>query len=299
MSRCRWLRSPRSAGCPRRRPVTSFCMNLRTCWLQTPAIGSAWRYAARQVGLLRPCAWPDSGALADWREIAPAIRATLQAIPEPTESLPAEYYDDRLRRAGSGGSRPGSRCAHPSPGTVPESARIRSQVRRQRPCSAVGGVGKSTTRAPRGRLSARRRRVERQFQLRVDHQTCSGSRSSAAAAARQASALIGRSPAARSAHIIDSDNLHLRRRSGRHRRRPGAHRRGARSEPGREHHPRLPFGVGSVAALGRRARPPDHARRAGSRRRLPHAPRRAGRQRRHRPHGARRDQCSAPPGRRR
>ena len=139
MSRCRWLRSPRSAGCPRRRPVTSFCMNLRTCWLQTPAIGSAWRYAARQVGLLRPCAWPDSGALADWREIAPAIRATLQAIPEPTESLPAEYYDDRLRRAGSGGSRPGSRCAHPSPGTVPESARIRSQVRRQRPCSAGWG----------------------------------------------------------------------------------------------------------------------------------------------------------------
>ena len=60
--------------------------------------GSAWRYAARQVGLLRPCAWPGSGALADWREIAPAIRATLQAIPEPTESLPAEYYDDRLRR---------------------------------------------------------------------------------------------------------------------------------------------------------------------------------------------------------
>ena len=139
MSRCRWLRSPRSAGCPRRRPVTSFCMNLRTCWLQTPAIGSAWRYAARQVGLLRPCAWPDSGALADWREIAPAIRATLQAIPEPTESLPAEYYDDRLRRAGSGGSRPGSRCAHPSPGTVPESARIRAQVRRQRPCSAGWG----------------------------------------------------------------------------------------------------------------------------------------------------------------
>ena len=33
--------------------------------------GSAWRHAARQVGLLRPYAWPDSGALADWREIAP------------------------------------------------------------------------------------------------------------------------------------------------------------------------------------------------------------------------------------
>ena len=88
----------------------------------------------------------------------------------------------RHRRAGSGGSRPGSRCAHPSPGSGPESARIRAQVRRQRPCSA------------------RRRRVEQQFQLRAAHQTCSGSRSSAAAAARQASALIGRSPASRSAH---------------------------------------------------------------------------------------------------
>ena len=39
---------------------------------------------------------PDSWS--GWREIAPAIRATLQAIPEPTESLPAEYYGDRLRR---------------------------------------------------------------------------------------------------------------------------------------------------------------------------------------------------------
>ena len=40
--------------------------------------------------------------------------------------------------------------------------------------------------------------------------------------------------------------------------------------------PRTPpaptVGLGSLAALGRRARPPDHASRAGSRRRLPHAP---------------------------
>ena len=60
--------------------------------------GKAWRHAARQVGLLRPCAWPDSGALADWREIAPAIRATLQAIPR-TDRKPAGRVLRRLAPA--------------------------------------------------------------------------------------------------------------------------------------------------------------------------------------------------------
>ena len=34
------------------------------------------------------------------------------------------------------------------------------------------------------------------------------------------------------------------------------------SEPSREHHPRLPIGLGSLVTLARRARPPDHASRA-------------------------------------
>lgn len=59
--------------------------------------GAAWRHAARQVGLLRPRAWPDAGVLADWHEIAPEIRATLQAIPEPTED-PAFYYPNPQRK---------------------------------------------------------------------------------------------------------------------------------------------------------------------------------------------------------
>ena len=61
----------------------------------------------------------------------------------------------------------------------------------------------------------------------------------------------------------------------------------ARSAAARPRTPPAPtVGLGSLAALGRRARPPDHASRAGSRRRLPHAPR----QRRYRPHGTRSDQ---------
>ena len=60
--------------------------------------GRVWRYAARQVGLLNPRAWPDMGELADWNAIAPAIRARLQAIPAPTERAPADFYEDWHRR---------------------------------------------------------------------------------------------------------------------------------------------------------------------------------------------------------
>ena len=50
MSRCRWLPLVEIAAVgglsPPRRPVTSFCMNLRTCWFQTPAwLGMAVRGA--------------------------------------------------------------------------------------------------------------------------------------------------------------------------------------------------------------------------------------------------------------
>ena len=72
--------------------------------------GRVWRYAARQVGLLQPRAWPDAGELADWREIALALRARLQAIAEPTERAPVEYREDwHRRRCGVGyGSRGGT-----------------------------------------------------------------------------------------------------------------------------------------------------------------------------------------------
>ena len=53
---------------------------------------------ARQVGLSNPRAWPRVGELADWRAISPAVRPTLQAIPEPTERAPADYYEDWHRR---------------------------------------------------------------------------------------------------------------------------------------------------------------------------------------------------------
>ena len=64
MSRCRWLRSPRSAGCPRRRPVTSFCMNLRTCWLQTPAMA---RRGGTRRAKLACCARARGRTLVRWR----------------------------------------------------------------------------------------------------------------------------------------------------------------------------------------------------------------------------------------
>ena len=63
MSRCRWLKSPRSAGSPRRRPVTSFCMNLRTCWLQTPAMA---RRGGTRRAKLACCARARGRALVRW-----------------------------------------------------------------------------------------------------------------------------------------------------------------------------------------------------------------------------------------
>ena len=72
--------------------------------------GREWRYAARQVGLLRPRAWPGVYELADWCAISPAVRPALQAIPVPTEPPPAEYFADWHRRGCSAGygSRGGS-----------------------------------------------------------------------------------------------------------------------------------------------------------------------------------------------
>ena len=71
--------------------------------------GKAWRYAARQVGLLKPRAWPELGELANWATIAPGLRGKLQAIPEPTERVPAYYYDWHRRPCGVGyGTRGGT-----------------------------------------------------------------------------------------------------------------------------------------------------------------------------------------------
>ena len=74
--------------------------------------GREWRYAARQVGLVNPRAWPDACELADWGAIAPELCVKLQAIPEPTERAPAEFWEDWHRRpcgAGYGSRGGGSR----------------------------------------------------------------------------------------------------------------------------------------------------------------------------------------------
>ena len=60
--------------------------------------GREWRYAARQVGLMKPRAWPDAGELGDWGAISPGIRARLQAIAEPTERVPAEFWERGMGR---------------------------------------------------------------------------------------------------------------------------------------------------------------------------------------------------------
>ena len=60
--------------------------------------GRVWRYAARQVGLSKPRARPDAGELADWGAITPALCVKLQAIPEPTEPAPADFYEEWDRR---------------------------------------------------------------------------------------------------------------------------------------------------------------------------------------------------------
>lgn len=92
--------------------------------------GAAWRYAARQVGLLKPRAWPAAGELASWGAIEPALRNRLQAIAAPTEPAPVEYYDWMRRPCGVGygtrggrsrGEGAGSRylkvvCEHPGCG---------------------------------------------------------------------------------------------------------------------------------------------------------------------------------------
>ena len=84
-------------------------MSWRTCWRRDSVTDGEWRYAARQVGLLNPQAWPDPGELADWGAISLAISGALQKIPEPTERAPAEFYDWHRRPCGAGyGSRGGT-----------------------------------------------------------------------------------------------------------------------------------------------------------------------------------------------
>ena len=95
-----------------------------------PTSTTAWRYAARQVGLLQPRAWPGLGELASWGAIAPALRSKLQAIPTPTVRELASFDDWHRRPCGVGygtrggtsrGAGAGSRylkviCQHPGCG---------------------------------------------------------------------------------------------------------------------------------------------------------------------------------------
>ena len=62
-----------------------------------------------QVGLLKPRARPSPGELASWAAIVPPLRNRLQAIPAPTERVPAEYFDWHRRPCGMGyGTRGGT-----------------------------------------------------------------------------------------------------------------------------------------------------------------------------------------------
>ena len=72
--------------------------------------GKEWRYAARQVGLMNPRAWPGADQLADWGTISPAIRPKLLAIPMPTERALVDYYYDWYRRGCGAGY--GTRVGH-------------------------------------------------------------------------------------------------------------------------------------------------------------------------------------------
>ena len=77
----------------------------------TPGVGhgKVWRFAARQVGLLKPRARPSPGELAAWSSIVAPLRRKLQAIPVPTERVPAEYFDWHRRPCGVGyGTRGGT-----------------------------------------------------------------------------------------------------------------------------------------------------------------------------------------------
>jgi len=82
---------------PRPRPATWCCTSSPTCSLQTPDTAPPGATPRDKSACCAHRPTPDSGELADWYAIAPGIRATLQAIPAPSEDL-AVYYPDRLRK---------------------------------------------------------------------------------------------------------------------------------------------------------------------------------------------------------